>query len=119
MLGNSYNSRMRFLFLSENLALIASVFIAALIKVGSAGRVLHVEFGLGKAVFAAIVFQVCLYFCDLYDLNVRASHIELARRLAGALLVATLVLGLVYTVFPMMMLIPGIWLWNAAIALVT
>lgn len=119
MFFSSYNGKLKFLFFSENIALVASVFVAALIKVGSAGKLVDLHLNLGKALFAAIVFQVCLYFCDLYDLSVRANRVELARRLVAALLAATLILGGLYTIFPKLMVIPGIWIWNAVIALVT
>jgi sugar transferase (PEP-CTERM system associated) len=116
---SSYNGSMRFLFVSENLAMVLLVFATAFIKAGSTvGIFSQLEFNLGKAAFVAIVVQVCLYFYDLYDHKQHASRYELARRLAGALLVATLFLGLAYTVFPRLMLTPGIWLWNTTAALV-
>jgi sugar transferase (PEP-CTERM system associated) len=118
MVFGSYNGRATFLFLSENLALIGSIFAAALIKTGSALSMLDFRIGLGKALFAAIIFQVSLYFHDLYDLNLKGSRIELVRRLASSILVASIGLGVVYTLFPNMMLTRGTWFLTASIGLI-
>ncbi|MEW6730718.1 MAG: TIGR03013 family XrtA/PEP-CTERM system glycosyltransferase [Acidobacteriota bacterium] len=118
MFSGSYGGRSTFLLLSENLALMISTFVAALIKLGIADGIFKLHFSVGKALFAALVFQVCLYFYDLYDLNVHASGVELARKLATALLVAALLLGVIYSIFPNLMVIPGIWPLSAVIALV-
>jgi sugar transferase (PEP-CTERM system associated) len=93
-----------------------------LIKLRSADRVFKVEFGFGKAIFAAIIFQTGLYFFDLYDLKELANRLNLTRKLVSAMLMASLLLGIIYWIFPAMMLIPGIWpgiwIWNGLVALI-
>src|SRR5439155_19479192 len=109
MFFGSYNGKTTFLFLSENIALIVSIVVAALIKVGYAGHAFDFRVGIGKALFAAIVFQVSLYFHDLYDLKENANRVKLIRRLASALLIHSVLLGAVYALFPSMMVTKGIW----------
>jgi len=72
---------------------------------------------LGKALVIALSAQLCLYYFDLYDLNIFKSNFELTIRLLQALGVSSIVLAILYYLFPDLIIGRGIFfisLWFIA-----
>lgn len=62
-----------------------------------------------KALIIAIVAQLSLYYFDLYDLKIFKSHFELTIRLLQALGVASIILAVLYFLFPELIIGRGIF----------
>ncbi len=62
-----------------------------------------------KAVLIALVCQTCLYYNDLYDLNITNTLSELTIRLLQALGVAAIILSGVYFLFPQAIIAKGVF----------
>ena len=94
-----YPIRKAFFVLGEGLFIFLSVIISSWIILGSAflGESHQLVF---KTMLIALVCQLCLYYNELYDLNVTNTIHELLIRLLQALGVAAIVLAMVYFLFP-------------------
>src|SRR5687767_11370009 len=53
-----------------------------------------------KAILATIVFQICLYYADLYEDYTSPARVEMLLRLGRAFFAGTVVLALVFYGFP-------------------
>ena len=94
-----YSIRNIFFVLGEGVVIYVSVLAAALITTGPSA--LHEQpWFHAKLFFITIVCQACLYYNELYDLNIIDSLKELAVRLMQSFGVAGIFLGFVYIVFP-------------------
>ena len=94
-----YPIRNIFFVMGEGIFIYASVLAAAFITSGPSA--LHEQpWFYGKLFFITIVCQACLYYNELYDLNITNSLKELGVRLMQSFGVAGIFLGLVYLVFP-------------------
>lgn len=69
-----------------------------------------------KSLLIAIICQACLYYNDLYDLNVTDSIKELCIRLLQALGASAILLAVIYIIFPSLIIGRGIF--GASIAIV-
>jgi sugar transferase (PEP-CTERM system associated) len=56
-----------------------------------------------------LICQTCLYYTDLYEVKISLSLKALAGKLLQALVMATIVLGLLYVVFPGLMVRPAVF----------
>lgn len=70
-----------------------------------------------KALLIMMVCQLCIYYNDLYDLQVADSYSELGIRLMQALGAASILLAGVYLVFPEAIIGQGVFLVSTAIAI--
>jgi sugar transferase (PEP-CTERM system associated) len=94
-----YPIRNIFFVMGEGIFIYASVLTAALITIGVSA--LHAQpWFYAKLFFITMVCQACLYYNELYDLNITVSLKELGVRLMQSFGVAGIFLGLVYLVFP-------------------
>jgi sugar transferase (PEP-CTERM system associated) len=99
----------------ESALIIGAVVLAAWLRLGtSAWDLMVAENGWWKAGLVAAVCQLCLYYADLYDLRVVADHRELVVRALQSLGAASLVLALLYYLFPDLILGRGVFLIAAA-----
>ncbi len=88
-----------------------AVVFAAYLRLGvGAWDLMATDHGWWKAALVAAVCQLCLYYADLYDLRVVADRRELFVRALQALGVASLILALVYYLFPDLILGRGVFL---------
>ena len=94
-----YPARNIFFVIGEGLLIYASVILAtwliADIESFSLGRLFS-----RKALLITVVCHVCLYYNDLYDLQITKSYSELSIRLLQALGAASIFLALFYFIFP-------------------
>jgi sugar transferase (PEP-CTERM system associated) len=94
-----YPIRNIFFVMAEGLFIYASVLAAAFITMGPSA--LHEQpWFYVKLFFITIVCQACLYYNELYDLNITDSLKELGVRLMQSFGVAGIFLGFVYLAFP-------------------
>ncbi len=107
--------RLLLLVVCESALVIAAVVFAAWLRLGAAAWDLMAnEHGLWKSALVAAVCQLCLYYSDLYDLRVVADRRELFVRALQSLGAASLILALLYYLFPDLVLGRGVFLISAA-----
>ena len=71
-----------------------------------------------KAIFIAVVFQVSLYYNDLYDLSFIGSLNELGNRLLRSLGFAVLIVAVFYYFFPGIIIAKGVFVTSAFFVMV-
>jgi sugar transferase (PEP-CTERM system associated) len=64
-----------------------------------------------------VTCQLSLHYADLYDLRTIATRADLARRLVRAIGVTSIILGLTYWLFPLVVVEDGVFLLTAFIAI--
>src|SRR6185437_11572616 len=105
---------------TEGVMIVASIWIAGWIRLGHVDSLTYdLEVGYSLPIRLAAVVLVCLicfYYNDLYDLQIVSRRAELLLRLINSLGVSTLILALLYYMFPGLMFGRGI---SAVAALLT
>ena len=97
----------------EGLFIFFSVFIASWILIGN--EVLTTgEQLVFKILLIAFICQLCLYYNDLYDLNITDSYAELLIRLMQALGAAAIILSLVYILCPSCIICRNVFILSVA-----
>jgi len=71
-----------------------------------------------KVLLVTFICLLCLYYNDLYDINVTDSFAELGIRLLQALGAAAIVLALLYLIFPQLIIGEGIFMLSTAIVII-
>ena len=100
--------------LGESAILVSSLLAAVVLRLGwDAHEVLLIP----KAILCALVLQLCLYYGDLYEDFAIRRRVELFLRISQAFLVGTLILTLVYFIFPAFLVGRGILLIYLPLAL--
>ena len=94
-----YPIRNAIFVVGEGLSIFLSVIFASWLVIGH-DFILTDQIILLKTLLIASVVQLCLYFNNLYDLNVTGSYQELFIRLLQALGVSAILLALIYFLFP-------------------
>lgn len=98
------------LVLVEHVLIVLSVAMAATIRLGAPetfGQGLN-EW-LGRAVVVAAVLQVCLHYCDLYDLRTLTDRKDLLTGLVRALGATSLILAILYYALPQLVIGRGVF----------
>ncbi len=62
----------------------------------------------GRAMLVAVVLQVCLHYCDLYDLRALSERRDLFTGLLRALGAASVILALLYYLIPALVIGRGV-----------
>jgi len=94
----------------ENALIVEAVGLAAWLRFGTdAWALFSSPSGFMRAALIAVVCQVCLYYVDLYDLRVVADRRELFVRALQSLGSASLILALLYYLFPQLILGRGVF----------
>ncbi len=65
---------------------------------------------LPKSFFLALVCQICLYYNDLYDFRAVRGHRDLLRRLVQSLGATSIVVAVLYSLFPRLIIGRGVYL---------
>jgi sugar transferase (PEP-CTERM system associated) len=95
----------------ETALIIEAVVFAAWLRLRSAAwDLMATENGWWKAGLVAAVCQLCLYYADLYDLRIVADRRELFVRALQSLGAASMILALLYYLFPDLILGRGVFL---------
>jgi hypothetical protein len=103
----------------ETVLLVAAVAISSVI-IGRdrAWELLLDNTALLRVLLIVVTCQVCLHYADLYDLRSIKTTRELVTRLMRAIGTTSLILGIAYWLFPLLVVEQGVFLLTAAIAAV-
>jgi len=102
----------------ECVVLIAAVIISSFIVAGPfAWELLTDNTASLRVLLVVLVCQVSLHYVDLYDLRTITGARDLAVRMVRAIGAASLILGITYWLFPLLVVEQGIFVLFAAIAL--
>ena len=94
----------------ETVLIVAAVAFAAYVRLGDwAWAILITQHGVAKMLLVAGVAQACLYYADLYDLQLTSDRPELFVRIVQALGVASFILAVIYFWFPALIIGRGVF----------
>ncbi len=102
--------------IGEGLLIYLSVLIACLLLFGTEAFLLD-DWIIFKSFLITFVCQICIYYNDLYDMQVTNTYSELSIRLFQALGVAAFFLAGVYFLFPVFIIGHGIFLVSTGFVL--
>ena len=69
-----------------------------------------------RALIVTFIFQICLYYFDLYDLSISSTFSDIATRIAQAFGFGCIALGIIYYLFPIIIISTKIF-WTGYIAI--
>lgn len=72
--------------------------------------------GILRVLLIVVVCQLCLHYADLYDLPTISGTRDLAVRLLRAVGATSLILGIAYSLFPLLVIERGVFLLSAVLA---
>ncbi len=102
----------------ETTLLVAAVVISSVVIAGPyAWELVTDNTAIFRVLLIVVVCQVCLHYADLYDLHSIVSKRDLARRLMRAIGATSLILGIAYWLFPLLVVHSGVFLLAAALAI--
>ncbi len=109
---NQYIPIRRMVFVSlESLLFIGMVILGTYLRfLSDISIFITYENLLPKVLLIVATIQLCLYYFDLYDFKIFRSNLELAIRLLQSLGVSSIILSILYYVFPMLIIGRGIFL---------
>jgi sugar transferase (PEP-CTERM system associated) len=103
----------------ETALLVAAVVISsALIGGPQAWELLLDNTAILRVSLIVVVTQLCLHYTDLYDLRTIHSKRDFLSRLMRAIGATSLILGIAYWLFPLLVVEQGVFLLSAALAIV-
>ena len=103
----------------ETIMLVAAVVISSVLIAGErAWELLLDNTAFLRVLLIVVTCQLSLHYADLYDLRTIRTHLDLARRLVRAIGVTSIILGLAYWLFPLLIVEEGVFLLTAVIAIV-
>jgi sugar transferase (PEP-CTERM system associated) len=109
-----------FLLVAGETALLAAAVLISSIVVGGPHGVLLVtdNTAIPRVLLIVVVCQLSLHYVDLYDLRTIKGHGDLVRRLMRAIGATSLILGIAYWLFPLLVVERGVFLLSAVLAIV-
>lgn len=117
ILKQYYPIRNIFFVLGEGVFILLSVFIACFIM--GLDHNLSDQWALFKKILLiSITCQLCLYYNDLYDINLTSSFMELGIRLFQALGAAAILLAPIYYLFPQFIIAPGVFILSIGLIVI-
>jgi sugar transferase (PEP-CTERM system associated) len=121
LLNAYFPRRTFFLGISEGFLVGLAFIAAAVARLGAsdANVMLSYEQGFLKVIVVAAAFVVCMYYFDLYDSAILSNRREIVSRLVQVLGTASLVLAILYYIYPPLELGRGIFLIGTAFVAVT
>jgi sugar transferase (PEP-CTERM system associated) len=104
--------------ISGETILLATAVVASSVMIGGsdAWQALAAPFALMRVLLIVLVCQMCLHYVDLYDLRTITTTRDVAVRLMRALGASSLILGLAYWVFPLLVVERGAFLLAGCLA---
>ena len=107
------------LVVGETMLLVAAVALSSVIIGGErAWELLLDDTALLRVLLIVVTCQVCLHYADLYDLRTIQTTRELVTRLMRAIGTTSLILGVAYWLFPLLVVEDGVFLLTALLAAV-
>ena len=102
----------------ETLLLVAAVVISSIVIGGEhAWELVLDDTAFLRVLLIVLVCQVCLHYADLYDLHTIQTRGDLVTRLMRAIGATSLILGIAYWLFPLLVVEQGVFLLTAALAI--
>ena len=99
--------------------LAAAVLISSIVIGGPHGVLLVTDnTAIPRVLLIVVVCQLSLHYVDLYDLRTIKGHGDLVRRLMRAIGATSLILGIAYWLFPLLVVERGVFLLSAVLAIV-
>lgn len=98
--GKYYPLRRIMFFFGEGVLIFTAIYIINRIFLTSGGQEVVVAMTVWRSALVTVVFQLSLYFFDLYDLNVYSSFSETATRMTQAFGFGCIALAGLYYLFP-------------------
>jgi sugar transferase (PEP-CTERM system associated) len=118
LLRTRLGGRLFALIALESILILCAVALAAWLRVGADWwLVLAVEDGFEKALYVALVGQVCLYYADLYNTRIMNDRRELFVRVVQALGATSFLLAATYFWFPALIIGRGVFLYAVFLAI--
>jgi sugar transferase (PEP-CTERM system associated) len=103
----------------ETALLVAAVVVSSIVIGGAhAWELVTDDTAFLRVLLIVLVCQVCLHYTDLYDLRTIQTKRDLATRLMRAIGATSLILGIAYWLFPLLVVEQGVFLLTAALAIV-
>ena len=108
-----------FLVAGETALLVGAVVISSILIGGSqAWELVTDDTAIFRVLLIVVVCQLCLHYADLYDLRTITTKRDLIERLLRAIGATSLILGIAYWLFPLLVVGQGVFLMTAALAIV-
>jgi sugar transferase (PEP-CTERM system associated) len=103
----------------ETILLFAAVVISSIVIGGPhAWELVTDNTAIPRVLLIVMVTQVCLHYADLYDLRTITSKGDFMSRLMRAIGATSLILGIAYWLFPLLVVEQGVFLLSAVLAIV-
>jgi sugar transferase (PEP-CTERM system associated) len=101
VLNQYFPGRVILLIFAENALIVLGVWVAVSLYLGLFSFALFYDPAIwSRALLISLIYQVCFYFNDLYDLKSLTSRLEIALRLLRTFGIASLVLAFLYLFVP-------------------
>ena len=109
-----------FILVAGETALLAGAVVISSIQIGGphAWDLLTDDTAWLRVLLIVVVTQVCLHYADLYDLRTITTKRDFVSRLMRAIGATSLILGIAYWLFPLLVVEQGVFLLSAALAIV-
>lgn len=109
-----------FVLVAGETALLAGAVVISSILIGGphAWELLTDDTAWLRVLLIVVVTQVCLHYADLYDLRTMTTRRDFVSRLMRAIGATSLILGIGYWLFPLLVVEQGVFLLSAALAIV-
>ena len=103
----------------ETVLLVGAVVISSMLMGGSqAWDLVTDDTAVFRVLLIVLVCQLCLHYADLYDLRTITTKRDLVERLLRSVGATSLILGIAYWLFPLLVVARGVFLLTAALAVV-
>ena len=107
------------LFAGETALLAAAVYISSVLLGGpQAWDLVTDNTAVLRVLLIVVTCQLCLHYSDLYDVRTISTKRDLAQRLMRAIGATSLILGIGYWLFPLLVVKQGVFLLSAAMSIV-
>lgn len=109
-----------FILVAGETALLVGAVVASSVLVGgfNTRELVTDKTAILRVLLIVVVCQLCLHYADLYDLRTIRAKGDFAARLMRAIGATSLILGIAYWLFPLLVVGPGVFLLTAAMAIV-
>jgi sugar transferase (PEP-CTERM system associated) len=107
-----------FVLVAGETALLAAAVVISSVLVGGphAWELLADNTAILRVLLIVVVCQLCLHYADLYDLRTMTTKRDFVSRLMRAIGATSLILGIAYWLFPLLVVEQGVFLLSAALA---
>jgi sugar transferase (PEP-CTERM system associated) len=109
MAFGQFNARQSSLILVEHIMIVLAVMVGAIARFGAADPAAMLQLVVWRASLIALILQICLHYCDLYDFRTLRDRRDLVVGLVQALGAASMVLAILYYLVPQLIIGRGVF----------